>query len=81
MPVTTPPMAAIRQNQASARMNAVLSAFTSWASPCPTSCSSARGATAAQMSPAATPSTAVPARAAPSAAICPFVGTPYGSYG
>src|SRR5690349_9578042 len=78
MPVTAPPIAAIRQNQASARMNAALSAFTSWASPCPTSCSSARGATAAQMSPAATPSTALPARAAANVASRPFVGTPYG---
>src|SRR5512140_1099900 len=78
MPVAAPPIAAIRQNQASARMNAALSAFTSWASPCPTSCSSARGATAAQMSPAATPSTALPARAAANVASRPFVGTPYG---
>src|SRR6516164_2948791 len=78
MPVITPPIAAIRQNQASARTNALLSAFTTWASPCPTSCSSARGATAAQMSPAATPSTALPARAAANAASRPFVGPPYG---
>jgi hypothetical protein len=52
----------------------VLSALTSWASPCPTSCSSARGATAAQMSPAATPSIALPARAAANAASRAFVG-------
>src|SRR6266702_6521020 len=76
MPVTVPPSTAIRQNQASARMNALLSGLTSWASPGPTSCSSARGATAAQMSPAATPSTALPARAAANAASRPFVGTP-----
>src|SRR4249919_2552370 len=74
-----PPTAAIRLNQASARMYAVLSALTSWASPCPTSCSSARGATVAQMSPAATPSTALPARAAANAASRPFTARSYPS--
>src|SRR5438067_5079886 len=79
MPVIAPPIAAIRQNQASARMNAVLSALTSSAWPCPTSCSSARGATVAQMSPAATPSTALPARAAANAASRPFTARSYPS--
>src|SRR5690349_5626415 len=75
----SPPIAAIRQNQASARMYAVLSALTSWASPCPTSCSSARGATVAQTSPAATPSTAEPARAAAHAVSRPFTARSYPS--
>src|SRR6266700_726406 len=79
MPVTVPPSTAIRQNQASARMYAVLSGLMSWASPCPTSCSSARGATVAQMSPAATPSTALPARAAANAASRPFTARSYPS--
>src|SRR5882757_6701156 len=57
-------------------MNALLSELTTWASPWPTSCSNARGATTAQMSPATTPSTALPARAAANAASRPFVGTP-----
>src|SRR4029077_7513784 len=73
----TPPIAAIRQNQTSARMYAVLSALTSWASPCPTSCSSARGATAAQMSPAATPRITLPATAAANAASRPFTARSY----
>src|SRR5436305_8817329 len=60
-------------------MYAVLSALTSWASPCPASCSSARGATAAQMSPAATPSIALPARAAANAANRPFTARSYPS--
>src|SRR5262249_38435324 len=42
-------------------MNAVVSAFTSWAVPPPTSRSSARGAAAPQISPASTPSSALPA--------------------
>src|SRR5882724_1447268 len=74
-----PPIAAIRLNQASARMYAALSGLTSWASPCPTSCSSARGATVAQMSPAVTPSTALPARAAANAASRPFTARSYPS--
>ena len=57
-------------------MNAWLSALTSSASPGPIWSSSARGATAAQMIPAATPSTALPARAATNAASRPFVGPP-----
>src|SRR5690349_9459174 len=74
-PVITPPTTTIRQNQPSAATNALLSGLTTWASPWATSCSSARGATAAQMSPAATPSTALPARAAANAASRPFTGT------
>jgi hypothetical protein len=73
--VTTPPTTTIRQNHPSAAMNALLSELTTWASPRPTSVSSARGATTAQISPASTPSTALPARAAANAASRPFVGT------
>src|ERR1700720_1260303 len=60
-------------------MNALLSELTTWASPWPTCCSSARGATTAQMSPATTPSTALPARAAANAASRPFTARSYPS--
>jgi hypothetical protein len=58
-------------------MNALVSAFTTWASPWVTSCSNARGATAAQTNPAPMPSTALPASAAKKAASRPFVGPPW----
>src|ERR1700683_4275167 len=74
MPVISPPTAAIRQNQASATIYALLSGFTTPAWPRATSCSTARGATAAQMRPATIPSSALPASATTKAASRCFVG-------
>src|ERR1017187_5155516 len=76
MPVTSPPATAIAQNQTSATIKALLSAFTSLASARATSSNTARGAPAAQMSPATTPSSALPASAATNTASRCFVGPP-----
>ena len=62
-----PPTAVSRVNQPSAAMNALVSGFTTSAEPRPTTTASARGATAAQVNPAATPSSAVPASTAATA--------------
>src|SRR5450755_3699442 len=57
-------MTATRQNQTSATMNALVSAFTIWAVPCPTTCTRTRGASALQANPAGIPQMAVAAAAA-----------------
>ena len=58
-PVSRPPATPIRQNQTSATMNALVSAFTTATVPRLMTWTRTRGATAAQMNPAGIPQTAV----------------------